>query len=455
MKLEKKEQVIEACERFWSPSAALLYRLSHKTLESHAKGSWVFDEEGERYLDFACSYGVFVVGHGNPEVKQAAREQLSTMAAKVPGLANVPMLKLMRELSASLPADLERCWFTSTGAEACELAVRAAFMLQQRKKLVVIENSYHGKTLGALGFLGQSAHRLPFGKLMRDIEYVAFGDVEALERAVGDGAAAVLVEPVLGGPFLQVAPAGYLTKIRQLCDQTQTLMITDEIQTGLGRAGRLYAIDYEKVVPDMTLLSKGLTGGYSPFAALVMRQKTYQNLLDSELYDARLLRTSNGASAYSCAVALAALRFIKNNKLAERSALLGERLLTGLKRIASRYPDLIVEARGIGLMTGLKLRNSAVESAVSIIMNKEGVHTGHSLNESIDQPILRFYPPLTVSEDEIDFCLDKLELAMSKLAKRPLWLLDLFDKLARRQYKIPPRILYKLSGIKPSRSLAL
>ncbi|WP_045857687.1 aspartate aminotransferase family protein [Teredinibacter purpureus] len=449
-KLNDRDQVVEACEKYWNPAAAALYRISHKTLESHAKGSWVYDENGDAYLDFACSYGVFVVGHGNPEVIEAADSQIQKIGAKVSKFPSVESITLRKAIAESLPEDLNKVWLASTGAEACEIAMRAAMIIMApRKKLVVIENSYHGKTLGALGFLGQTAHRLPFGDLMSHIEYVPFGDVAAISSAIDDQTAAVLVEPILGGPFLQVPPLGYLKIIESRCKATGTLFIADEIQTAFGRAGKLYAIDYDNVVPDMILLSKGLTGGATPFAALVMKESVHNSLGESEFYDERLLQSENGGSPYACSVALAAINFITRNNLILKSDALGARLLTGLHRIAKKYPKFIIEARGVGLMTGLCVRNSAIESAISMVLGKKNVHTGHSLNETIAHPVLRFYPPLTVTPDEIDLCLTKLEETMAQLSCRPFLMFKVLDVIARRQYKIPSKYLYKLTGIKP------
>lgn len=442
-------RVIDYCDNYWNPSAATLYHITHRSIEDRAEGSWIHDEEGRKFLDFACSYGVFIVGHNNSHVQKAVFHQLRKIGSRPYGMIDATSIKLMRKLAQMLPGDLNRVWLTNSGAEACELALRAVLASQYpRKKIVVAENSYHGKTLGALNILGQKNHRTPFSPLMECIEYVPYGDVLAMKKAIGEGVAAVFMEPILGGPYIKVPEIGYLKQVEILCKDTGSLLVADEIQTAFGRAGRMFAIGYDNVIPDMIILSKGLTGGHVAIAAMVMSERLYKKIEQNRNIDASYLASGSGMSPFSSAAALAAIDYIEEYQLPVRAEQLGVRLITGLKAIAAKYPKLILEVPGIALMTGLKVRNPAVETAITMVLGKMGIHVGHSMNESAQHPVLRFYPPLTVTEDEIDVCLGALDKTMKRLGSRPVFIFDLLNVLVRRQYRLPRWFLFRLTGVK-------
>jgi len=283
------------------------------------------------------------------------------------------------------------------------------------------------------------------------VVFVPFGDIAAMRDAVGEGAAAVFLEPILGGPFLQTPPAGYVPAVAELCRRTGTLFVADEIQTAFGRCGRMFAIDaYPQVQPDVVLLSKGITGGHSSMAVAVFSDALVQRIEAIPGLPARFLASDSGGSPYACAAGLAAIEFIERNALHERAQVMGAHLLAGLRHVAARYPALVLDAPGIGLMTGLKVRNPAVETAIAAGLSRLGVHAGHSLNEKAPHPVLRFYPPLTVTIGEINEALGALDQVMEGLARKPAWSFDLFNQLVRRQYRLPPWLLYKLAGVKPS-----
>jgi putrescine aminotransferase len=443
-----RSDLIQASERHWNPTAALLYKMAHRTVESHAQGSYVHDEDGQRFLDFACSYGVFIVGHCNPHVQARVLAQMNQLAASPYGGANAITAEFMHTLTAMLPGDLSRVFFANSGAEISELTMRAVLAAAApRRQIVVIQNSYHGKTLGALNLLGQKGHRQPFLPLMPDVTFVPFGDVDAMKRAVGEGVAAVFLEPILGGPYLQVPPPGYVRQVAELCKATGTLFIADEIQTAFGRCGRMFAIDYDDgVQPDVMLLSKGITGGHSSMAVAVMSEALVQRIEAIPNLPARYLSTDSGGSPYACAAALAAIEFIRDQDLPARARQLGAQLLKGLRDAAARHPQLIVDVPGIGLMTGLKVRNPAVETAITIGLAKRGVHVGHSLNESAVNPVLRFYPPLTVSSEDIAKALAALNETLDEMARKPPVVFDALNQVIRRQYRLPKALMLKLSG---------
>ena len=444
-----REDVIEICEKNWNPTAATMYRISHRTMEHSAHGQSVTDNEGNSFLDFACSYGVFIVGHTQSYIQQAVQKQLDSIAIKPYGSCDENTIKLMAKLATMLPGDLNRSYFCNSGAEAIELAMRAALAANpKRQKMVIISNSYHGKTLGALNILGQTGHKEPFTPLMNNVEHVPFGDIVAMKKAIGDGVAAVFIEPVLGGPYLEIPPAGYIKQIECLCRETGSLLIADEIQTAFGRSGKMFAIEYDNVVPDMIILSKGLTGGHAAIAVTIMSAELERKLIEEQGLDPQVLTSGSGGNPFNNTAALSAIEFIEQQDLPARAEHLGTRLLTGMRRISAIYPQFILDVPGIGLMTGLKCVSPAVETAITIEMGKQNIHLGHSMNEKENHPVLRFYPPLTVTEQEIDHCLSALEVTLQRLEKRPLFIFKIMNQLIKRQYKMPKSLLYKLTGVK-------
>jgi putrescine aminotransferase len=341
----------------------------------------------------------------------------------------------MRRLAELLPGDLDRVMLAGSGSEAIETALRVARLAHpERRRLVAAVDSYHGKTLGALAVMGQPHLRVPFGHEWPATTFVTHGDVAAATAAVGAGVLALVIEPVLGGGTISAAPAGYLAALRELCDATGTLLIVDEVQTGFGRTGTLFAIQREGIVPDMIILSKALTGGHTPIAATVLRQ----SLLDDcpQLRDADVVPSEAAASPLVCAAALAALEVIVDQDLASRAAELGARLHAGLERIGAAHPDFVLEPRGQGLMAGLQLRNQMVENALWLQLLKRGVLTALSLSTA-RCPVLRIYPPLTVAAAEIDQMLESLDGALTEMRRLKPAVYDLGNMSLRWQHWMP------------------
>jgi putrescine aminotransferase len=432
----------------YNPTAGFLYQISAKPIESHSEGSFVIDEFGNKNLDFATLYGTFLVGHSNPEIQAAVLEQGAKLSCAPYGLVEENSARLTQTIAKLLPEDLNRVFFASSGSEGMEIALRAAWAYNApRKKLVVAHNSYHGKTLGALNILGQFNHSRPFQPLKGEVNFVPYGDISAMKKAIDDQVAAVVLEPILGGPFLTVPPKGYLKQVAELCQQTETLLIADEIQTGFGRTGKLFAIEWDQVVPDIILLSKAITGGCTAMAVAVVRDEIVEKIEAIEDLPARYLGSDSGGSPLACAAAQAAIEFILEENLPQRAQDLGNKLKSGLELAAAKYPKLIKNAPGIGLMTGLRCRNPGVETAIAMGLAKRKIHVGHSLNETIPNPVLRFYPPLTVSAEEIDFVLEALEEVLVDLNRKPGIFFDFFlNPIAKYQYRLPKSLLLRMAA---------
>jgi putrescine aminotransferase len=443
---DDRQELLSALGRHWNPTAATLLAAAGRGVEQSSSGAEVIVEDGTRGLDLAGSYGVFLVGHGNERVRDAARGALLDAPAIAPGALHPATAELFQALAEVLPPNLTRYALGCSGAEIAEIALRAVHLARpDRRRIVVADGGYHGKTLGALAVLGQGNHRAPFEPLGGELVTVPYGDAQAVREALAGGdVAAVFIEPVLGGAHLTVPPAGYLAAVAAACAQTGTLLVGDEIQTGFGRTGKLFASDHDGVVADIMLLSKSLTGGCMPIAVCALSEAVLDDARGHPDWDPAILAGSC-VSAVAVAAAHATIREVREHELPERAARIGPLLTEGLADAVRRHPKHLLGAPGIGLMAGLRTRNPAVETLISMGMAQRGIHTGHSLNEDIDHPVLRFYPPLTVDAAQIGRVLAALEEVLTGLDRWPRAATRCVTGLLRRQYRLPPQLLLRLA----------
>jgi putrescine aminotransferase len=308
-------------------------------------------------------------------------------------------------LAELTPGDLQISFFANSGTEAVEGALKLARAATGRAKFVGTHGAFHGKTFGALSVSGREAFRAPFGPLLADVAHVPFGDLGALAGVIDD-AAAVIVEPIQGEGGVNVPPAGYLRGVRALCDRSGAVFIADEVQTGLGRCGALFACDIEGVVPDVMTLAKGLSGGVMPIGAYIARPAVW----NAAYAKAPLLHTSTfGGNPLACAAALAALDVLVDDDLAANARERGAELLEGARAIARRYPDAIADVRGVGLLAGVELRNEGYGGTIIPELLKRGVTAAWTLNQ---QRVIRLEPPLIVNAAQIATALRALDEAV-------------------------------------------
>ena len=379
---------------YLNPPLARVMKLSGSPVETSADGATIVDHNGKSYLDFAGGYGVFTLGHRHPRVVAAVRAQLDLMALSGHTMFNPLLGRLARRLAELTPGDLKISFFANSGTEAVEGALKLARAATKRAKLVGMQGAFHGKTFGALAVSGRDAFRAPFGPLLADVVHAPFGDLDALAALVDD-AAAVIVEPVQGEGGVNVPPDGYLRGVRALCDRSGAVFIADEVQTGLGRCGALFACDIAGVVPDVMTLAKGLSGGVMPIGAYIARPGVWNAAYAKE----PLLHTSTfGGNPLACAAALAALDVLVEDDLAANARARGAELLAGAREIAARYQDVIAEVRGVGLLVGVELRNEGYGGTIIPELLKRGVTAAWTLNQ---QRVIRLEPPLIVSATQI------------------------------------------------------
>jgi putrescine aminotransferase len=409
------DETYENYKTYLNPGLARVMKVSGAPVEVRASGTTIWDQTGKPYLDFAGGYGVFTLGHSHPHVVAAVRAQLDLMALSGKTMFDPLAGRLARELAALTPGDLSISFFANSGAEAVEGALKLARAATGRRKFVATAGAYHGKTFGALAVSGREAYKAPFGALVPGVVHVPYGDIAALEAALAtdaEPAAAFIVEPVQGEGGVIVPPLGYLRRARELCDASGALLIVDEVQTGLGRCGYTFACERDGIVPDLITLAKGLSGGIVPIGAYVARPSAWHAAYARE----PLAHTSTfGGSPLACAAALAALEVLAQEDLVANARARGEQLLLGARTIAAEYPSVVREARGLGLLAGIELRNEGYGGTIVPEMLKSGVTVAWTLNQ---QRVIRLEPPLIVTAEEVTRALEALRDAVHVARER-------------------------------------
>jgi putrescine aminotransferase len=404
------DQAYDDYRRYLNPPLARVMKLSGSPVEISATGCSIVDHTGKAYLDFAGGYGVFTLGHRHPRVVAAVRAQLDVMPLSGRTMFNPLMGRLARRLAELTPGDLQISFFANSGAEAVEGALKLARAASPHTKIVATANAYHGKTLGALSVSGRPYYQSAYEPLIPDIVHVPFGDVTALAAQLP--AAAVVIEPVQAEGGVHPAPAGYLRAVRERCDATGTLLIVDEIQTGLGRCGALFVCADAGIVPDVMTLAKGLSGGVMPIGAYIARPAIW----NAAYARAPLMHTSTfGGNELACAAALAALDVLVDEDLCANARLRGEQLASGARRIASRYPQVIADVRGAGLLVGVELTHEGYAGSILPELLKRGVTAAWTLNA---QQVIRLEPPLIVTAAEVETALHAFEEAVAASVER-------------------------------------
>jgi putrescine aminotransferase len=373
-----------------------------------AEGCFLWDHEGRRFLDCLGGYGVFSLGHRHPKVVEAVKRQLDLMPMSGKAFFNRPQAELAANLAKLAPGELQYAFFSNSGTEAVEAALKFARKATGRTRFVSTEGGYHGKTFGSLSTTGRAKYQDPFRPLLEGVEFVPYGDAEAAARALGPNVAAVIVETIQGEGGVIVPPKGYLRALREACDRAGALLIADEVQTGLGRTGRMFGCDHEDVAPDLMTLAKALGGGVMPIGATLGTPAVWEAVFGSN----PLLHTSTfGGNELACGAGLATLEVLQEEDLCRRAAERGAQLKAGLSEVGRRHADLIREVRGEGLLLGVEFAMDEVGELTVAQMMKRGVCAAYTLN---NPRVIRFEPPLIVSEDDVSFAVEAFEGAVAE-----------------------------------------
>ncbi len=419
-----------------------------------AKGQYLYDQEGNEYLDLLSGFGVFAIGRNHPTVVNALKE---TLTLELPNLVqmDVSLLSglLAEKILQTTPDNLDKIFFANSGAEAVEAAIKFARYTTKRQKIVHCEHSFHGLTLGALSLNGEEIFREGFGPLLPQCQAIPFNDLDALEKALSSNdVAAFIVEPIQG-KGVNLPDDEYLPEVERLCKKYGTLFVADEIQTGIGRTGKFWAIDHWQVNPDMILMAKALSGGFIPVGAVAMTHKimdTVFNRMDRAVVHGSTFSKNNMAMA----AGLATLQVIENEQLVENSANVGYDIIDNLTAMIDRY-EFLKEVRGKGLMIAiefgppkslsLKAAWSMLEAAnkglfcqmVTIPLFKEhrilSQVAGHGMN------VVKLLPPLNLGQKDQDWIISAFDKTIADCHQVPGSIWDLGKNLASHALKSKKR----------------
>jgi acetylornithine/N-succinyldiaminopimelate aminotransferase len=368
-----------------------------------AEGSWLYTADGRRYLDLIAGIGVSALGHGHPAVLAAiaaqARRHLHVM---VYGEYVIQaQVRLAERLAQLLPAPLQCVYFTNSGAEAIEGALKTARKHTRRARFVAFDGAYHGDTMAALALMGNPAFRAPFEPLPGPVSHLPYDDIAALE-AIDSTVAAVVIEPVQAESGVRIPSAAFMRALRGRCDRAGALLVYDEVLTGMGRTGRLFAMEHFGVVPDLVVMAKALGGGL-PLGAFCGSKQ----LIGELAYDPPLGHiTTFGGHPLSCAAGLAALEVIVEGQLWDQASALGEKLSDGLRRLTGTE---VAAVRAIGALIGIEFGSAA--SAQTFV--RESLARGVVINWTLNaERVVRLAPPLNLPAAEADFALEMMAEAL-------------------------------------------
>lgn len=404
------EETISKYEKYINPAQAKLFRfMGLASVEGHAEGWTITDSEGREFIDCLGGYGMFALGHRHPKVVEAVEKALHTMPMCGKVLFNRPMADLAEALAEITPGDLQYSFFVNSGTESVEGCLKVARLATKRKKFVAANNAFHGKTMGSLTATGRDLYREPFKPLLDGFTHVPFGDIAAMESAVDEETAAVILEPIQGEGGIIIPPTGYLRQVKELCETKGALFIADEVQTGIGRTGAWFGVNHEDVKPDLMACAKALGGGVMPIGAIIGTPRAWQGLIE-----APFLHTSTfGGNQLACAAGVAAINAIKEENLLERSAQTGAYLKEGLEKIAAEFPTVIKEIRGRGMMIGIELTKEGAGGMLMSLMIDKSIIVAYTLN---NPKVIRMEPPLIMPKEVVDYVLEQFRDAVATTA---------------------------------------
>ncbi len=376
---------------------------------SRAEGIWVYDVDGRKYLDFLSAYSAVNQGHCHPRIYRALADQAQKVTLTSRAFRNDQLGLFCKELAEL--CDMEMVLPMNSGAEAVETAIKAARkwgytrkgVARDKAEIIVCSNNFHGRTTTIVGFSTEEQYRDGFGPFTPGFVIIPYGNIEALKDAINENTVAFLVEPIQGEGGIIIPPEGFLTEARKVCQEHNVLFILDEIQTGLGRTGRLFAYQHEAdAKPDMIIVGKALSGGFYPVSAVV----SSRDILG--VFHPGDHGSTFGGNPLACAVAREALKVIVEEKLAERSAELGHYFMQRLRTLQSKH---VKEIRGRGLFIGVELHPEAGGARrFCEALKDEGL-----LCKETHEHVIRFAPPLVIGKEDIDWAFDKIKAVLEGL----------------------------------------
>ncbi len=386
-------------------------------VEWTGRGAIFWDALGREYIDCLGGYGLLSLGWSHPRVVDAVRAQLERTPMPSQELLDPLRGVLARLLAEITPGDIQYCFFVASGTETIEGAMKLAKMATGRPGFIAALGGFHGKTSGSLSLMGKSVFRGPALPLYPWVRHVPYGDADAVEQqlataqAVGEGIAAVVMEPIQGEAGAIVPPDDFWPRLRQICDANDVLLIADEVQTGLGRTGELWGVDHWRVVPDIMCLAKSLGGGVMPVGAFCGNARVWQIMMEPNPF---IHTTTTGGGPLACAAALATINVVLEERLWEQAAEKGAYLKGQVERLVQQYPAIYDKVTGKGLLLGQHFHDDQVGYKVAAGLFRRGVLVAGTLNNA---RVIRLEPPLVITRPQIDSVLDRLADTLAEVNK--------------------------------------
>jgi ornithine--oxo-acid transaminase len=410
------------------------------------EGSYLYDRNGERYLDLLSGFGVFALGRGHPVVKKALHDALDM---DLPNLVQLDAALLPGLLAEALVArthdGIQRCFFCNSGAEAIEAAIKFARYSTKRHRILHADHAFHGLSYGALSLNGAKEFRQGFGPLLPGCHEVRFGDIESLERELRRADVAALILEVIQGKGVNVAPEEYWAAAAELCRTYGTLLVIDEVQTGLGRTGKLWAHEHYGLRPDIITVSKALSGGYVPVGAMMCSAEIFDRVY-SKMERVVVHSSTFGRNQLAMVAGLATLQVIDDEDIVDRARVTGEAFTKGLAPLLERY-ELFEEVRGRGLMIGLvfgepsslrlktrwKMMEGARKGLFSQLIVGPLFHRHRILSQVAgdDINVIRLLPPLIAGQEEVDYFVGALDDVLADAHRNSALLFEFGKSLAK------------------------
>ena len=381
---------------------------ANKTKISIEKGEgvYVYDEDGKKYLDLTAGWGVTSIGHANPVITEALINQSKKIIQNPnSGATYSPvrskLISLMQEI---LPENLTRIFFSNSGAEANDAAIKIARKATGKLNIISTEKSFHGRTISTVSATGQNTHRSRFNPLIPNHIFVPYNDIPAVEKVIGNDVAAVIVEPIQGEGGINVPDPDYLEKLSDICNENNVLLIMDEIQTGFGRTGSMFASENIKI--DILTMAKGIAGGF-PFGAFAITEEINDKI---EIGDHGGTYCGN---PLGCAVAYSVIKYMRDNKILENVEEVGNFTISKLNQIKKEYPDIIKDIRGKGLLIAIEL----ADADITLDIYSKCLNDGLILNVT-QRNVMRIFPALNIKIEEMKKGLNILKNALNKQMQR-------------------------------------
>ena len=375
------------------------------------------DVNGKEYIDCLGGFGIYNVGHRNPKVLKAVNDQLKHQALHSQDLLDPLRGCLAKMLADITPGKLKYSFLGNSGTEAVEAAIKLAKLHQGKKgkrHFISTVGAFHGKSLGSLSATSKGMFRKPFMPLVSGFKHVQYGDIDMMYKTVkasnmvGEDIAGILLEPIQGEGGVIIPPKEYFSKVKEICEEFDILLIADEVQTGMGRTGKMFCMEHYGVEPDIMCLAKALGGGIMPIGATIATEEVFQDFFPNPF----IHTTTFGGNPLSCAAAIATINLLLEDKIPERAAEVGGYFLSELKNVTCKYKSLVKDTRGMGLMLALEFTDDELGYKVSQGLFHSGVLVAGTL---INARTIRIEPPLTIEREQCDYVCKVLDEVLSKL----------------------------------------